>query len=178
MNHSIKKPWLRFPRTDPEILGNMAGVVIGLLIPLQIRFELERGGPATQHDSFEYLFPEHPFWIAIFAVGIAVLSGLFSYFSFQIFLPSCRPRMSDRRKPILFRKMRVVFGCFLAFSAWSSVGVVAGLLGTVFVGMSGVYSELPYQSLLFAMANHLGIGLGGIRALDSGTVRKPAYKGK
>lgn len=105
------------------------------LPPFQIRFKLELGGHATQRDFFKDIFPEHPLWIAILAVGIAVLSGLFSYCFFLILLPLCRLQMSDRRKPILFRKMRVIFRCFLMLNVWFSVGMVAGLLGTVSIGM-------------------------------------------
>lgn len=113
MNEGLTKPWLRLPKTDPEILGVILGIVYGLIANVDTRgFPDENASPL---QFFEDLYPEHPLWVGTLAVGIAVLSGLFSYFLFLIFAPSFRPQMRDRRKPIFFRKMRVFFRCSIMF---------------------------------------------------------------
>lgn len=174
MNEGIRKPWVRLPKTDPEILGVILGVGYGLLSVYTTRgFPDEHASP---FQFFEDLYPEHSIWVGVLAVGIAILSGLYSYVLFLLFAPLFRPQMSDRRKPIFFRKMRVLYRCSFMLFLWSSLGIVAGLAGSVTLGMLGVYSDLPYRSMLYAMAVYLGSGIGGIRALDYGVHKRQPSK--
>ncbi len=174
MNEGIRKPWVRLPKTDPEILGVILGVGYGLLSVYTTR------GFPDEHDSpfqfFEDLYPEDPLLVSVLAVGIAILSGLFSYVLFLLFAPSLRPQMSDRRKPIFFRWMRVYYRCGIMFFLWSCLGVVAGLAGAASLGMLGIYSDLPCRSMLYAMAVYLGSGIGGIRAMDYGVHKRQPPK--
>lgn len=177
MNEGIRKPWVRLPNKDVETFGTAWGLILGLLTPLFIRLTTELEKDGAPHQVLEGILPDNPFWIAMLVVGMAVGSGCFSYFVFRsIDLSLCRPRMSDRTRPFLFRISWKLYRCFITFAVWTCLGMAAGIMAAMILGMLGVCSDLPKRFLLLNIANALGVGIGGIRAMNSGAIKKPPIK--